>query len=214
MSLNNNLHIQHFFYIKNSKKIFTSTYKIILFRFKVSSFGKRNSKKKKEFTLECSFDWGATCSQNRKAQVSTLYSYTSLFSCFLVHERKRQWNYRNYREGGRVGNGKHGKHGDSSRKRSPRRSKGESHEISKNTELPAKTLLARLLFPCHRAPESLSPPLSLGGEDRSKFRTLLPTPAGISSFHLSFSKFPSLKGRGFFLILSLFEKLSFCFFWI
>lgn len=57
-------------------------------------------------------------------------------------------------------------------------------------------------------------PLSLGGEDRSKFRTLLPTLAGISSFHLSFSKFPSLKGRGFFLILSLFEKLSFCFFWI
>lgn len=116
-----------------------------------------------------------TKSQSSSFNVVFIY-FSPLFSCFLVHERKRQWNYRNYREGGRVENGKHGKHGDSSRKRSPRRSKGESHEISKNTELPAKTLPARLLFPCHRAPESLSPPCLWGERTVPSFELCFPPP--------------------------------------
>lgn len=151
-----------------------------------------------------------TKSQSSSFNVVFIY-FSPLFSCFLVHERKRQWNYRNYREGGRVENGKHGKHGDSSRKRSPRRSKGESHEISKNTELPAKTLPARLLFPCHRL---CHPPVS-GGRGPFQVSNSASHPRRylfLPPLFFQVSKFP--KGRGFFLILSLFEKLSFCFFWI
>lgn len=135
-----------------------------------------------------------TKSQSSSFNVVFIY-FSPLFSCFLVHERKRQWNYRNYREGGRVENGKHGKHGDSSRKRSPRRSKGESHEISKNTELPAKTLPARLLFPCHRL---CHPPVS-GGRGPFQVSNSASHPRRYLFLPPLFFQVSKFKGEGIFL---------------
>ncbi len=124
---------------------------------------KRNCKEKEKFTLECSSDWGATCSRNRIAigQVSTFRSLLSLFVLPRARcDARTETTMELSKLRGEVENGKHGWLGPKETSRRSRRIAARLHEISKNTELPAKTLPARLLFPCHRAP-------SLGGTGRS-----------------------------------------------
>lgn len=143
-----------------------------------NSSWKRNCKEKEKFTLECSSDWGATCSRNRIAigQVSTFRSLLSLFVLPRARcDARTETTMELSKLRGEVENGKHGWLGPKETSRRSRRIAARLHEISKNTELPAKTLPARLLFPCHRAPSLGGPadPFQVSNSSFSKFRFIL-----------------------------------------
>lgn len=142
---------------------------------------KRNCKEKEKFTLECSSDWGATCSRNRIAigQVSTFRSLLSLFVLPRARcDARTETTMELSKLRGEVENGKHGWLGPKETSRRSRRIAARLHEISKNTELPAKTLPARLLFPCLWGDRQI----------RSKFPTLL-FPSFVSYYQFSHRSF-------------------------
>lgn len=142
---------------------------------------KRNCKEKEKFTLECSSDWGATCSRNRIAigQVSTFRSLLSLFVLPRARcDARTETTMELSKLWGEVENGKHGWLGPKETSRRSRRIAARLHEISKNTELPAKTLPARLLFPCLWGDRQI----------RSKFPTLL-FPSFVSYYQFSHRSF-------------------------
>lgn len=163
---------------------------------------KRNCKEKEKFTLECSSDWGATCSRNRIAigQVSTFRSLLSLFVLPRARcDARTETTMELSKLRGEVENGKHGWLGPKETSRRSRRIAARLHEISKNTELPAKTLPARLLFPCHRAPSLGEPadPFQVSNSSFSKFR-----------FILSISNFPIVRFSWIYRIKVTFIKVD------
>lgn len=163
-----------------------------------NSSWKRNCKEKEKFTLECSSDWGATCSRNRIAigQVSTFRSLLSLFVLPRARcDARTETTMELSKLRGEVENGKHGWLGPKETSRRSRRIAARLHEISKNTELPAKTLPARLLFPCLWG--GPADPFQVSNSSFSKFR-----------FILSISNFPIVRFSWIYRIKVTFIKVD------
>lgn len=153
--------------------------------------GKETAKKKKNSPSNARLTGAPLVHEIAQLQVKFQRSaHSSLFSCFLVrdamHERKRQWNYRNYGERSRMVNT-----GDSGRKR-PRGGQGESQRAStkfrKTLSCPQKPCQPAFCSPV------IGPRLWGDRQIRSKFPTLL-FPSFVSYYQ--FRIFPSFVSLGY-----------------